>query len=84
MGNAVYKNDAKTLHIREQIWFNDSTGLTLDFVVVDNDAECPFRLRIYGDNLPFGNREFTIGADGVINGAGTALTSCPFPFDNLD
>jgi len=69
------------LSIKEQIWYNDASGLTFDFVVIDNDNVCPFRLRIYGSSLPMGNRELTIGRDGIINGGGTALNDRPFPFD---
>lgn len=81
MESAIIKEGAKTLNIKEQIWYNDASGLTFDFVVVENDPECPFRLRIYGDILPLGNRELLINNDGIIDGGGTALTECPFPFD---
>lgn len=81
MEGAIIKQGAKILKIKEQIWYNDASGLTFDFVVVENDPQCPFRLRIYGDSLPMGNRELTISPEGIINGGGTALTECPFPFD---
>lgn len=81
MDGTIVKQGAKTLHIKEQIWYNDASGLTFDFVAVEGDTECPFRLRIYGDILPMGNRELVINKDGLIDGGGTALTDCPFPFD---
>lgn len=81
MQGSITKQGAKMLTIKEQIWYNDASGLTFDFVVVEGDEDCPFRLRIYGDNLPMGNRELIINKNGIIDGGGTALTDCPFPFD---
>lgn len=81
MEHPLTTQDAKFLTIKEQILYNDASGLTIDFVVNENTPDCPFRIRIYGDILPFGNREITIGKDGMINGGGTAMTDCPFPFD---
>lgn len=77
------KEEAKTLSIKEQILFEDPSGLTIEFCAVDDPVH-PFRLRLYGDALKLGNREITFSKDGVINGGGTALTDCPFPFDAED
>ena len=74
------KENAKTLNIKEQIIWEDSCGLTIEFVATD-DKYHPFRLRLYGEILNFGNREFTFSHEGIYNGGGTGLTSCPFPFD---
>jgi hypothetical protein len=76
----IITQEAKTLQIKEQTLYNDSCGLTFEFVSVE-DENFPFRLRIYGDILPLGNRELVIDKDGVIDGAGTATTDQPFPFD---
>ena len=80
----IFTNEAKALQIKEQTIYNDSCGLTIEFAVVEEDKNAPYRLRIYGDILPFGNRQFEITPDGLIAGSGTALTDCPFPFDKLD
>lgn len=80
MDRAMVKKDAKDLIIKEQILFNDASGLTIEFVVVD-DANSPYRIRLYGDSLAMGNREITLGKDGVINGGGTYMGPRPFPFD---
>jgi len=66
------KNDARSWSIKEQVFDDPTTGLTLQFEVVEDDAESPFRLRIFGD-LPFGNREILFSADGKRSGAGTFL-----------
>ena len=84
MDNPIVKQDAKFLKIKEHILYNDASGLTIDFVVNEDTPDCPFRIRIYGNILPYGNREITIDKDGIINGGGTALTDCPFPFDRED
>ena len=72
----MLKNNAKTLHIKEQ-YINDLvTGLTLIFRATPNgDA----RLQIVGDNLPFGNRDFAFNKDGILEGTGTGTRgACGF------
>ena len=66
------KRNAQVLIIKEQV-FEDVSGITFEFIVVDDTPDFPFRIRMHGDMLPFGNREITIGKDGIINGGGTAL-----------
>ena len=57
------KEDCQTWTIKEQLIEDLSTGLTLEFEVVADDLEAPFRLKISGD-LPFGEREIMFGRDG--------------------
>jgi|GEM_PF-3260335 len=82
--SSIYTTESKDLTIKEQILYEDSSGLTIEFVVKPDDEMCPYRMRIYGSFLPFGNRELTIGKDGIINGGGTFFGDCPFPFDKED
>ena len=70
--NTAVKQDAKTLKIKEQTIWRDPSGLTIEFVCIDSTHH-PFRVRLYGDCLEFGNRELTFGHDGICNGGGTAL-----------
>ncbi len=73
MASRLNRN-AKALIILEQI-FEDASGITFQFIVNEDTPDFPFRIRMFGDILPFGNRELTIGKDGVVNGGGTALGS---------
>lgn len=63
---------AKELIIKEQV-FEDASGITFHFVVDENSPDFPFRIRMFGDNIPFGNRELTFGKDGIVNGGGTSI-----------
>lgn len=76
----IQKENAKTLVIKEQILFEDPCGLTIEFCVTNSKSH-PYRLRLYGDALKFGNREITFSKEGIKNGSGTAFNKCPFPFD---
>lgn len=69
------KVDGKICVIAEQI-FDDASGLTFQFEVkkgyhggelVDETV-----LRIFGESLPFGNREIVFGPDGLEAAAGTS------------
>lgn len=69
------KPDGKTCTIREQI-IEDASGLTFQFerkrgyhngALTDETV-----LRVFGDSLPFGNREIIFGPDGQEAGAGTS------------
>lgn len=82
MEGTILKEGNKELRIKEQILFNDASGLTFEFVVKNDDETCPYRIRIYGENLPFGNREITLDKNGIINGGGTFTGTCPFPYEN--
>lgn len=65
--------DGQPWTIKEQIIVELCAGLTLQFEVV-NDSTAPYRLKLYGESLPFGNREILFDAAGVVAGGGT-LTS---------
>ena len=58
--------------VREQIIEDPVSGLTIQFLVMDNGMP---KLIVFGD-LPYGNREFVFDEDGMEAGAGTVLT-CP-------
>ena len=64
------KPNGKTCAIREQILEDPVSGLTFQ-IEADNDGGCT--LRVFGDALPYGNREFVF-VNGTVAGAGTALT----------
>lgn len=66
------KEDAKNWTVKEQIIEDPASGLTIQFEVVSNDEESPFRLRLFGD-LPYGNRELLFSCDGKKTGGGTLL-----------
>lgn len=55
--------------IREQI-IEDASGLVFQFELVA-DPDAPFRLRVFGESLPFGNRELLFDGGGVFVGGGT-------------
>jgi hypothetical protein len=81
MEGLIIKEGEKVLRIREQILFHDASGLTFEFVVVDGDTLCPFRIRIYGDSVVMGNRELMFSPDGIIKGGGTFMGTSPYPLD---
>lgn len=62
------------IQIKEQVYYDAVSGLTFEFVRVPEDVECPFRLKVYGDLIPFGNRQFEINANGEVVGSGTAVS----------
>jgi hypothetical protein len=61
------KPNAQTCAIKEQILEDPVTGLTLQFELRDDGTT---KLRIYGRDLPFGNREIIFDAEGKEEGAG--------------
>ena len=65
------KPNGSAMTIREQIIKDDASGLTLQFAVVASE-DAPYRLRIFGDALPFGNREILFDRTGAEAGAGTS------------
>ena len=67
------KEDAKTWAVKEQIIEDPVSGLTFQFEVVP-DGEV--KLRVFGDTLPFGNREISFDKDGKEVGAGTFTGHC--------
>jgi hypothetical protein len=64
--------NAKPWTVQEQICDDPASGLSIQFEVVD-DPHCPFRLRIFGEALPFGNRDIVFRADGTCDGGGTSV-----------
>ncbi len=69
----MLKQNAKTLHIKEQYIDDLATELTLIFRVT-SDGEA--YLQLLGDNLPFGNRDFQFDKDGELAGTGTGVRNC--------
>lgn len=62
------KPDGKLWTVREQIFEDPSSGLTFQFEIMpDGDT----RLRVFGEELPFGNREYFFNANGEKDGSGT-------------
>lgn len=61
------KPNAQTCSIKEQIIEDEVTGLTLQFERRDDGTT---KLRIYGRDLPFGNREIIFDKDGKEGAAG--------------
>ena len=72
------KQDGQTWTIKEQIIEDFASGLTLQFEVVPEDLEAPFRLKIFGDS-PYGNREIMFGRDGKEAGLGIVLAGIGRP-----
>ena len=68
------KPDASNWMIKEQIIEDPVTGLTFQFEMVPGDSLEPCRLRIFGDILPYGNREIFFSRDGEESGAGTFVS----------
>ena len=67
------KEGAITWAVKEQIIEDPVTGLTYQFEVMP-DGEA--KLRIFGDALPFGNREFSFDKKGERVAAGTFTGHC--------
>jgi hypothetical protein len=61
------KQDGKEWTIREQIIEDPMTGLTFQFEVTPDRKP---RFRIFGESLPFGNREIIFDENGIEAGAG--------------
>jgi len=67
----VVKKNAKTLKVKEQVIIDLVSGLTIQF---EGMPDRTTRMRIAGENLPFGNRELILNAEGEEAGAGTYLS----------
>lgn len=67
------KPDGKVWQVREQIIEDPASGLTFQFEVMP-DGES--RLRIFGESLPFGNREIIFDQSGAEAGAGCYTGLC--------
>jgi len=70
------KPNGKSMAILEQIIEDPVSGLTYQFEVGKSGDGY---LRIFGDILPFGNREFQFSTDGKEVGAGTFISEPPRP-----
>jgi hypothetical protein len=71
MEGVSIRPNAKPWTVKEQIVEDPASGLTFQFEVVPGST-AEFRLLIYGETLPFGNREIVFDCDGVLAGGGTA------------
>lgn len=72
------KPNGSACTILEQIIEDPGTGLTLQFMHIPG-SDAPYRLRIAGDGLPYGNREILFNEKGAEAGAGVALTNACRP-----
>lgn len=72
------KENAKMCVIREQIISDEASGLTFQFEVkkgiYDGQTVNETVLRIFGDSLPYGNREIIFDPDGKETASGTATS----------
>ena len=77
------KPNAKDCRIKEQIIEDLVTGLTLQFAHRDADPERgrkeTIKLTIYGDILPYGNRDIIFNAEGVKCAGGTGVSGACRP-----
>ena len=67
------KPDGKPWTIREQVFTDRVSGLTFQFELMPDSEP---RLRVFGDALPCGNREYFFNEAGVKAGSGTATGLC--------
>lgn len=65
------KPDAKRWEIREQVFEDPASGMTFQFEIMPDGEP---RFRVFGEALPFGNREYFFNAKGEQNGTGTATS----------
>lgn len=63
--------------INDQVVADPLSGLTFEFKTIDMKEGKLFKISIYGDNLPFGNRDLYFNENGVFDGTGTCVTNCP-------
>lgn len=70
----VVKPGAKDWTIKEQIVRDPVSGLTLQFDVCSDGA---MRLRIFGDGIPYGNREIGFGSDGTREWSAVGVKRAP-------
>lgn len=64
--------------VREQIVEDPVSGLTIQLEVIPGTS-APFRLRLFGGRLPFGNREICFSPCGEKVGAGTTTVGACRP-----
>lgn len=68
------KENRKQWSIPEQIIEDLISGLTFQFEVVP-DSDTPFKLKVFGDSIPFGNREILFDVNGNDAGADMVMRS---------
>jgi hypothetical protein len=67
------KPEGKTWAVPEQVFTDRASGLTFQFEVMP-DGE--MRLRVFGDALPLGNREYFFNEAGAKAGSGSYAGLC--------
>ena len=72
----VAADEGATCRIREQIIHDPASGLTFQFEL---DSTGFTRFRIFGDAIPFGNREIAFSPDGMEAAVGTATKGLSRP-----
>jgi len=79
----VMKPDGKVWTVTEQIVDDPVSGLQYQFEVMPDGSP---RLRVFGESLPFGNRELVFSDKGVFDGGGTSTSGLCKPawMVNLD
>jgi hypothetical protein len=65
------KSDAQDWTIKEQIIDDPVTGLTFQFEKLPTGE---FAFRVFGPDLPFGNREFSFSRQGAKTGSGVFVS----------
>ena len=68
---SILRKNARPIRILEQLIEDRVSGLTLQFSFNSHDGTS--KLTLYGDILPFGNRDIIFNAEGQEAGGGTAL-----------
>jgi hypothetical protein len=74
--NMPIKTDAKKWIVLEQIVEDPATGLTFQFEVTPDGEP---RLRLFGEKLPFGNREIHFDRIGMEAGSSTVTSGSTGP-----
>ena len=67
------KESPREWTVKEQVVEDLASGLTFQFESIPG-SDAPFRLRIFGSILPFGNREILFNSEGEEAGSGTLLS----------
>ena len=70
------KPNGENCRIREQILRDDASGLIFQFEL-DNEGYTHFR--VFGNNLPFGNRDLIFSPEGQLAGSGTVAKGLTRP-----
>ena len=65
------RTNAKYWSVKEQIVEDPVSGLTFQFEVLPSGTKI---LRIFGERLPYGNRDIFFDQDGIEDGSGTSTS----------